>query len=557
MSKFLQSRPNLNAVLDGSLAIYGATIGATNLTPNFPVRVDPSRRLVATTLAQNDVTGLVADLGALQSKTQNISGDTTVGNTSFAGVLQSTSAVESNAFTMVQLGSTPAPVPSRGFLWSDTSDQLHYATVGGGDKVVTTGGAAYLPLAGGTMTGSIALGTNNLTNVGSISGVTNSRTADNILSCTTNGVSGNLATFTGTAKVVQDSGTALSSLATTASLASYLPLAGGTMTGSINMGNQRVTNSLGYVVNADTTPPTVSAGTILLYESSDRLRYKDSTGTSYTVTNSLELKSYLNLAGGFMTGSIDMGANDLTNVSTIYASNIYSNAALSLGTIITTSITIGRIGISVFIGGDIYTNNIYSSGVLNIGTSGATAVNIGRTGQPVNVNSNLTALSTTASTSTSTGSIITSGGIGIAKNIVMGGDIVVNTNKFVVDSLNGRIAIGRTTPSFPIEAVGVICSSDGGVPASAKQCTMQYDTVNDRGSIQAIAQGVGWKDLRLDINNFGVNTASFGSGGGCLGIANATAVPSTNPAAGGVLYVQAGALKYRGSSGTITTIAPA
>ena len=164
MSKFLQSRPNLNAVLDGSLAIYGATIGASNLTPNFPVRVDPSRRLVATTLAQNDVTGLVADLGSLQSKTQNISGTVTAGNTSFSGVLQSTSAVESNAFTMVQLGSVPAPVPSRGFLWSDTTDQLHYATVGGGDKVVTLGGASYLPLAGGTMTGSINMGGQEVTN---------------------------------------------------------------------------------------------------------------------------------------------------------------------------------------------------------------------------------------------------------------------------------------------------------------------------------------------------------------------------------------------------------
>ena len=41
-----------------------------------------------------------------------------------------------------------------------------------------------------------------------------------------------------------------------------------------------------------------------------------------------------------------------------------------------------------------------------------------------------------------------------------------------------------------------------------------------------------------------------------LGLANATA-PSTSPAGMGQLYVEAGALKYRGSSGTITTIAAA
>lgn len=57
--------------------------------------------------------------------------------------------------------------------------------------------------------------------------------------------------------------------------------------------------------------------------------------------------------------------------------------------------------------------------------------------------------------------------------------------------------------------------------------------------------------------NLFVNTVSSGSGQGVIGIANATTVPSTNPTAGGALYVEGGALKYRGSSGTVTTIAPA
>lgn len=38
-------------------------------------------------------------------------------------------------------------------------------------------------------------------------------------------------------------------------------------------------------------------------------------------------------------------------------------------------------------------------------------------------------------------------------------------------------------------------------------------------------------------------------------IANASTLPSSNPVGGGVLYVDAGALKYRGPGGTITTIA--
>jgi hypothetical protein len=56
---------------------------------------------------------------------------------------------------------------------------------------------------------------------------------------------------------------------------------------------------------------------------------------------------------------------------------------------------------------------------------------------------------------------------------------------------------------------------------------------------------------------FGSATQSFGGGEVVIGIRNATTVPTSNPTSGGVLYVEAGALKYRGSSGTITTIANA
>jgi hypothetical protein len=51
-------------------------------------------------------------------------------------------------------------------------------------------------------------------------------------------------------------------------------------------------------------------------------------------------------------------------------------------------------------------------------------------------------------------------------------------------------------------------------------------------------------------------TAAGTSAAKVLGLANATA-PSTSPAGMGQLYVESGALKYRGSSGTVTTIANA
>lgn len=56
-----------------------------------------------------------------------------------------------------------------------------------------------------------------------------------------------------------------------------------------------------------------------------------------------------------------------------------------------------------------------------------------------------------------------------------------------------------------------------------------------------------------DINIFG--GAGLGGGHNVISIADATTVPTTDPTGGGILYVESGSLKYRGSSGTVTTIA--
>lgn len=67
--------------------------------------------------------------------------------------------------------------------------------------------------------------------------------------------------------------------------------------------------------------------------------------------------------------------------------------------------------------------------------------------------------------------------------------------------------------------------------------------------------------VRLAIDgtgNIGLWTSTqFGDGTKVLGIQNASVVPSSNPTGGGVLYADSGALKWRGSSGTVTTLAAA
>ena len=135
----------------------------------FPVRADATRRLVSTTLAISDITGLQSDLTSLTNKTQNITeAKTAAGSTSISGNIVDATKVESVILSTVQTGSVQAAQASCGILYSDLLNQLHYTTIGGGDVVLSSG--VDLPLSGGTMSGPIAMATNNITNIGSISG---------------------------------------------------------------------------------------------------------------------------------------------------------------------------------------------------------------------------------------------------------------------------------------------------------------------------------------------------------------------------------------------------
>lgn len=62
--------------------------------------------------------------------------------------------------------------------------------------------------------------------------------------------------------------------------------------------------------------------------------------------------------------------------------------------------------------------------------------------------------------------------------------------------------------------------------------------------------------VKVLTGNLLLGTSDAGNGVGVFAVGNATGLPGT-PAGGGVIYCQAGALKYRGSSGTTTTLAVA
>jgi hypothetical protein len=87
--------------------------------------------------------------------------------------------------------------------------------------------------------------------------------------------------------------------------------------------------------------------------------------------------------------------------------------------------------------------------------------------------------------------------------------------------------------------------------------TNQYFDVNQ--SFGGIAQQ-GTYRIRFGNSSVGIGATSppsSGATGIVMFVSNLTSAPSSNPTGGGFLYVESGALKYRGSSGTITTLGAA
>jgi hypothetical protein len=140
-------------------------------------------------------------------------------------------------------------------------------------------------------------------------------------------------------------------------------------------------------------------------------------------------------------------------------------------------------------------------------------------------------------------------------------------NSSLLVDTSGNVGVGVT----PINKLQVAASALAAVPAAGASGHMFAIGSTPYGiaagaltSGNSYIQATRWDgtatnyDLLLQPNggNLGFNGLSFGGGSKVIFIGNGTA-PSSNPTAGGILYVEAGALKYRGSSGTVTTIAAA
>lgn len=143
-------------------------------------------------------------------------------------------------------------------------------------------------------------------------------------------------------------------------------------------------------------------------------------------------------------------------------------------------------------------------------------------------------------------------GLTIVTNTADGAD-----NRFVAISAGGGTGTNRSS-SFTLYANEH--GNAGGLDILTGATSSNGLNLFNYSTSGAIRMGCGAGTERFNIShqgNIGVNLFSYGSGQGIIAILNAAANPSSNPSGGGFLYCDSGALKYRGSSGTITTIASA
>jgi len=139
------------------------------------------------------------------------------------------------------------------------------------------------------------------------------------------------------------------------------------------------------------------------------------------------------------------------------------------------------------------------------------------------------------------------------------GRIAANTNASATAAIYGiEVAMSSTAASYTTTAAyGLYCANwnKGAGHTITTQYGLFVESLTAGATNYAIFTGAGL--VRFGDNLAVGATGSFGGAtGGAVFLANATA-PSSNPTGGGILYVESGALKYRGTSGTITTIAAA
>lgn len=304
------------AAVIASADINGGTIDATTIGATTPAAATITSLTVntAATIASADINAGTIDgavIGA--SSAQAITGTTITASTGFVGGL--TGAVTGNTagtHTGPVIGAVTGNVTGNVTASTGTST-FNDVTINGGLNMdagtaatitnlttptnsgdaatkgyVDTANALKLNLSGGTMSGAIAMGTNKITGLGTPTSTADAATkgyVDTAVSNLIDTAPGTLDTLNELAAALGDDPNFATTV--TASIATKLPLAGGTMSGAIAMGTNKITG-LG--------DPTLSqdAATKTYVDTADALK--------------------LNLSGGTMSGAVAMGTSKITGL---------------------------------------------------------------------------------------------------------------------------------------------------------------------------------------------------------------------------------------------------
>lgn len=148
--------------------------------------------------------------------------------------------------------------------------------------------------------------------------------------------------------------------------------------------------------------------------------------------------------------------------------------------------------------------------------------------------------------------------------------VTANTRRATITA-SGDVGIGQQSPTEKLDVNGNV-NIDGSLEvdnqikingswtqfqANWANTNLEFKCVTGTGKIYFKTNGDNIALQISDNQDVGINGNDYGGGVKVVFIANATTIPTNNPVGGGILYAEGGALKYRGSSGTVTTIANA
>ena len=378
------------------------------------------------------------NISTLQTKTQNQSA--TAGNTNFTGTLQQAGVNVATTTSIANLVTGPASAVNNNIVSYDLTTGKLVKDSGVPSAQVTTNASNITTLQ--TQTQNITASAGATTITGTITGGTNSRSTDNILSSTVNPTYGNLPMWAVTAKVFDDSGVSSFNVVTGPASATNNNLA------SYNLATGKIIKDSGILSTNVVQGPASSVTTNLA-------AYNGTTGKLLQDSGLLTANIFLRTGTVAMTGSLNLNTQSITN-----------------------------------------------GGVINV-------------------------TNTTDSSSVSTGSIITAGGVGIGKKLYTGDAITVS------NTTNPKVSLTNTTAT------------------TGKNYEVKS---NSAGNFEIIDATSAATRFTIQGNSFGFNSVPIASGGGCIYIASGTL--SAFPAAsGGMFCTQGGNLFWYSQGGKVTQLA--